>query len=240
MIKMIFQTVNIQLLSFLRIKQAVFWSLVFPLFIFVIFSSIFGTFFDKEYTYFLMTGVIGMSIASDGLFAIGTTIKNYYNNGTIRILKKMPINILYYFTGIIICRFIISFGLVICLNITSIVLFSCSLKLADIIGITLGIFIGLWIFSFLGLCLTFSDIKVSSSDKGLINLVYFVVLFTSNSLYPISSFNEKISYIANFLPLNPILSLLRSETFMFFHLALWAVLPVILFYFLYKRLKVVR
>jgi ABC-2 type transport system permease protein len=90
------------------------------------------------------------------------------------------------------------------------------------------------------LCLTFSDIKISSSDKGLLNLVYFLVLFTSNSLYPVSSFNEKIANLANFLPLNPILSLLRSETFMFYHLAFWAIIPVILFYFLYKRLKVVR
>ncbi len=244
MINTIYKTIIIQLLTFARIKQVVLWLFVFPLALFVIFRTIFGgigSADDKEYTVFLLTGIIAMTIASDSLFSVGPVIKRHYLNGTLRILKRMPFNIIHYFIGIVFSRFIITLLLVISLNLASLILFSTGLGLDDMIGVSVGIIAGLWIFSFLGLCLAFSDIKIGEAEKGLTNLVFFFILFTSNALYPVSILNESISNIADFLPMNPVLSLLRlNEPVLFFQLCIWGIVPIIIFYFLFKRLKFAR
>jgi len=240
MIPIVYNTMVVHLKTFLRIRQAVFWSIIFPIFLFVVFGSIFGMAGDPDFTRFLLTGVIAMTIASDGLFAIGSIIKKYYNNGTIRVLQKLPFNILYYFLGVICTRFVILFGVVLALNIVSALVFNYVLPISYVGNILLGALLGLIIFSFVGLCVAFSNLKVPSGDKGLINMVYFLVLFTSNALYPVKSFNSTIGDIANWLPMNPILAIVRGEPMLWGSLLLWLVLPIVLFYFLFRKLQVVR
>ncbi len=244
MINTIYKTIIIQLITFIRIKQVVFWLFVFPLTLFVIFKTIFGginSINDKEYTILLLTGIIAMTVASDSLFSIGPVIKRHYLNGTLKILKLMPLKLTHYFIGIILSRFIISLLLLISLNIASYVLFSASLDVKNMINVSVGILAGLWIFSFIGLCLTFSDIKIGEAEKGLTNLVFFLILFTSNALYPVNILNESIANIADYLPMNPVLSVLRHDNpILFFQLFFWGIAPVIVFYFLYKKLKFTR
>jgi len=240
----LFKTIKVQLLSFLRIKQAVFFSFVFPFFLFVVFHTIFGELgpsSDKDYTIFLLSGIICMTLASDGLFAIGTFIKRYYLNGTLRIIRRMPINIIVFISGIVISRFIITITLVFFLNVVSLVIYNCHFPLHDILLIFSGVFIGLWIFSFLGLCLSFSNIRIGDAEKNITNLVYFFLLFTSNALYPVDVLNSKITSVSNYLPMNPVLSILRTdEPILIFPLIVWSLLPVLLFYFLLKRQRFQR
>lgn len=237
----LFKTINIQLLTFLRIKQAVFFSFAFPLFLFIVFRTIFGgigTSPDKDYTIFLLSGIICMTLASDGLFAIGTFIKRYYLNGTLRILRRMPISIIVFITGVVISRFIITITLVFFLNIVSLVIYNSHFLLHDTLSIFTGVFMGLWIFSFLGLCLSFSHIRIGDAEKNVVNLVYFFLLFTSNALYPVDVLNSKIASISNYLPMNPVLSLLRTdEPILIYQLIAWAIIPVILFVFLLNKQK---
>ena len=82
MIKILGQSTYYQFLMFLRIKQAVFFSLVFPVFLFFIFGNLWGT-ADKDYISLLLSGIIGMTVASDGLFAVGPVVKEYYSSGLI-------------------------------------------------------------------------------------------------------------------------------------------------------------
>ena len=58
MIKILSQSIYYQFLIFLRIKQAVFFTVAFPIFLFVIFGSIWGQQHD-EYVSFLLSGIIG-------------------------------------------------------------------------------------------------------------------------------------------------------------------------------------
>ena len=85
--KVLIASIYYQLLSSMRIKQAVFFTVIFPAFIFLIFSSIWGI-NNKEYCVFLLTGICAMTIASDGLFAIGGVIKQYYTSGVMKFIKS--------------------------------------------------------------------------------------------------------------------------------------------------------
>ncbi len=239
MIRNTYLSFKVHFLSFFRNKNAFFWELVFPLFIYVIFYTIFGSFNDEGYSLFLLTGVLGMTLTADGLFGVGPVIKMNYENGTIRVLKKLPINIVLYFSGLIINRFIILSILYILLNLVSFLMSGMFLPIEKTPQVFLGIFLGLWIFSFLGLSLSFLNIK-TSSEKGMNNILYFIILFTSNALYNISAFNPGVEKIANFLPLNGVLHILRSEQPEFLGLVLWMVIPVFLFYYAFNKVQYSR
>lgn len=234
MIKILAQSIYYQLLIFIRIKQAVFFTIAFPIFLFLIFGSIWGSEND-DYVSFLLSGIIGMTIASDGLFSIGPVIKDYYSNGLIKYLRKLPFSILLHFMGLVISRVISLIFIVFLLCITAYLMFGYTVTSLEIINFIIGVFFGLLVFSFLGLVITFSGIK-QVADKGIINFIYFTILFTSNAFYPVGEFNKFIAHIGNTLPLNHTLSILRGEGIDYL-LGVWIVLPMILFVFLFKNVK---
>lgn len=232
--KKIFSTITLHLTLFFRIKQAVFYNIAFPVFIFVVFGSIFGL-DNEQYVFDIFTGVIGMTIVSTGLFAIGKVLKEYYVNGWLKYLKKLPIKPIVYFTGIIISRFLTFFLLYIVLFIFSYLFFNRGIEIPEFINIFIATFLGFFIFSFLGLCLSFSHLRFKS-EYSLTNITYYIILFTSSAFYPICGFNESVCYISNILPLNPILELMRNGIFKPV-LIVWVILSMVVFIFLTKSLK---
>ena len=232
MIKILGQSTYYQFLMFLRIKQAVFFSLVFPVFLFFIFGNLWGT-ADKDYISLLLSGIIGMTVASDGLFAVGPVVKEYYSSGLIKYLRKLPFNILWHFTGLILSRIISLLFILALLCLTAKLAFDYSVTLSQLLDFVSGIFIGLFLFSFTGLVITFSGIKHNSST-GLINLIYFIMLFTSKTFYQIE--NDMINLVGNILPLNSILSILRGEG-LHTSIIAWLLFTIALFYFLFNKVK---
>ncbi len=236
------QTARIHLLTFLRLRQAVFWSLVFPVFLYLVFGSIFGVggAGDTDFTAFLFTGIIAMTVMADGLFAIGGLVKGYYANGTIRYLKKLPMSIISYFLGIIASRFCILTVVVCTLAIASYLVFDHTTVLSDLLPVIPGILIGLWVFSFIGLVVSFSSLGRASGEKGLANMLYFAFLFLSSALYPLGSFNAALSKITAFLPLEPILQVMRQEPINIPVLLFWLLVPPLLFAYFYNRMSIQR
>jgi hypothetical protein len=236
MIKTLIYSTYYQLLIFTRLKQALFFTITFPVFLFIVFGSIWGA-ENEEYISFILSGLIGMTVMSDGLFAVGSVIKDYYDNGLIKYFRKLPFNILIHFSGLIISRVISLLFTVLLLCIASNLVFDYSVTFIEVRNFIFGIFIGLFLFSFLGLLITFSGIK--ENGKGLINIVYFLILFTSDAFYPVSEFNALIGLFGNILPLNHILSILRGTGFNI-TIVFWVIFSVTGFYFLFNRIKFTR
>jgi len=239
MLNNIYLCFQVHFLNFIRNKGALFWALTFPTFTYIVFYTVFSGFNNDNYAFFLLSGILGMTLTADGLLGVGVIIKQSYLNGTIRLLKKMPINIIIYFVGLIINRFLIIVFLMGILFIALFFIASDDFALVKLPSIFIGIFAGLWIFSFLGLCLSFMNID-SQSEKGVSNMAYFFILFTSNSFYQLSMFNEKVSRLGDFLPLNSILHLLRSEPFDPYVLIFWVMAPVLVFYYLFSKVQYSR
>ncbi len=238
MIKILAQSIYYQLLISLRTKKSVFFTIVFPIFLFIIFGSIWGT-GQKEYISLILSGIIGMAISSDGLFAVGPVIKHYYSSGLIKYLRKMPFNILLHFSGLIISRIITLFFTVALLCVVAKLMFGYTVSLTEVINYIFGVFIGMFIFSFLGLVASFSGIKKDAINDLSINFIFFIILFTSNAFYPVGDFNKIIGFIGNILPLNPVLSILRGNGFNMF-IIFWLIIPALIFYFLFNKIKFSR
>lgn len=238
MIKILFKAIYYQVLISFRIKQAIFFSVVFPVFIFLIFGTIWGT-DNTTYVKFLLSGIIGMTILSDGLFAIGPVVKTYYSSGLIKYLRKLPFNIIIHFTGLVISRIITLIFVIILLCLSSYLIFHTPVSLHDLSYYLLGVTAGLFVFSFLGLTITFAGIK-QEPNVGIINLIYFTLLFTGNTFFPVSDYSKTIGFIGNLLPFNGILAIIRAENFNYLIFLFWLIAPVVAFYFLFNKVKFAR
>lgn len=239
MLNHIYLCFQVHFLNFARNKGALFWALTFPTFMYVVFYNVFSGFNNEHYAFYLLSGVLGMTLTADGLLGVGFIIKNSYMNGTIRLLKKMPINILLYFIGMILNRFLIVVLLLAILSVALFFISSDNFAFMHLPAIFLGIFLGLWIFSFLGLCLSFLNIQ-SQSEKGVSNIAYFFILFTSNAFYKLDMFNEKVASLGDLLPLNGILHILRNEPFNPYILLFWMLAPPVFFYYLFQKVQYAR
>ncbi|QMU65290.1 MAG: hypothetical protein GKR88_13955 [Flavobacteriaceae bacterium] len=179
-----------------------------------------------------------MTVASDGLNAIGPVIKDYYSSGLLKYLRKLPFNIILHFLGLIISRVLSLVFIIILLCIVSKLVFDHRVSIVEFTNYMLGTLIGLFAFSFIGLVFNFIGIKYKSAN-GITNLFYFIMLFTSDAFYPASSANDFIAGIGNSLPLNPILHILRDEGY-YWNLLPWLVIPPVLFYFIFHNIKTNR
>tara|TARA_B110000093_G_scaffold180672_1_gene223087 strand:+ start:5531 stop:6130 length:600 start_codon:yes stop_codon:yes gene_type:complete len=191
---------------------------------------------DPSYVFFLLTGIIGMTIATDGIFVIGPLIKEYYSDGLIRYLLKKPSNILLHFIGVVLSRMIVLSSIVVILIIVANLLFGCTPVFKEIVNIYTTIVIGFLLFSFTGLSLSFASIKNKGGGRDLSNFFYFIVLFVSDTFYPVSELNPTIARIANLLPLNPLLELARGEGFNFVIL-IWMSISLGAFYFFFNKIN---
>jgi len=231
--KLLFLSIYYNLCLFLRTKQVLFFALIFPIFLFILFISIWGT-ENPLYINFILTGVLGMTLMNEGLFTIGPTLKDYKSTNFIQYLQRMPNAVIPYFTGLIISRILVMLIVTFIMLIVSL-FWEASLYPSFIGRTLLFIIFGMFIFSFIGLILAFTSLN-NPIGRNLTNLVQVLILFISDTFYPASQINPIIGYIGNLLPLNPILIYVRGGVFTI-SLLFWLIAPPIVFYILFRKAR---
>ncbi|MBN1483054.1 ABC transporter permease [candidate division KSB1 bacterium] len=227
----------LETVSFFRVKESFFFSFVFPVFIFVLFGTIWGDSYSY-YIPFLLSGVIGMTIASDAMFSIGPVIRLYHTNNVIKFLRNLPMNILSHFFGMLLSR-ILALGLAIFLvSTTAALIFKFRPSMSECSFYMVGSILGVMLFSFLGLFL--SSFSNRQSGRGFINLLFFVMIFLSGCFYPVQRLPVFLQHIAQFLPLTHLLEFIRQDTRVIWYLIGWILLFMILFYFVFYKKQILR
>jgi ABC-2 type transport system permease protein len=211
--RVIVASIYYRLITDFRIPHGVFFTLVFPVFLFVVFHSIWGEVNGAEYTYFLMTGILGATLASEGMYAIGGVIKEYYDYNLIRYFKILPTGVVTHFASLAVSRVIFIVLMALMMSLIAIVLFDHQFQWAHLGPILIGGLAGMLVFSSLGLVLCFTTSRIKSS-AGFINFAYFIVVFLSDAYYPLEDVNPGLYRFANLLPLNHVLNLIRGEHFL--------------------------
>ncbi|TXF87114.1 ABC transporter permease [Neolewinella aurantiaca] len=226
-----------QTVIFVRLRQAMFFTIVFPAFLFVVFGFIFGTPGDTEYYLFLMTGVAGATALSDGLFAVGPVVREFYNNGFIGYVRQMP-HPSAHVGGLFLSRYIVLFVVVLLLMLISLLFFGATPTPEATLRLLLAIAVGFTAFSIIGLAISFIGDRMDNG-KGFGNVLYFVVIFTSPAFYPIDLINPTVARFGDFLPLTPILHFARNEAVNWWPLIVWGAvsLPVYLYSLKTRQIK---
>ncbi|SHJ39011.1 ABC-2 type transport system permease protein [Hymenobacter daecheongensis DSM 21074] len=242
MIRTLRLSIYYQLLMSLRMKQALFFTLVFPIFLFVLFGNLWGQ-GNPEYVPFVLTGILGMSVATEGIFAIGPALKDYYSSGVLRYFKKLPFNILVHFFGLIASQLLMLLMATALLLLTAALLFGLSLTPLFLARVVLGLAAGIVVFGFIGLSVAFLNVKKSAGPAqkgGLGNLVYYLLVFMSDAFYPIGEMNPVLAHITRWSPMNPVLNLMRGEPVAWAPLVVWTVLGIGLFVYQFRRFTSTR
>ncbi|MDR1200158.1 MAG: ABC transporter permease [Tannerellaceae bacterium] len=227
----------LQIKNLLRVKKAVFFSFIFPAFIFILFSVVWGT-GNAVYTKFLLTGIIALTVASDAIFSIGAVVAGYFINGEIKLFKVLPYNFNNHLLALVISRLFILIIAVALLIVIAIAFFNVSLTAIELRNIFLGVIIGTLIFSLIGLIVA-GIAKEDSGNSGLTNLVFYALLFLSNCFYALTDANESLEKIAVINPFNPILEITRGNL-NFTPIIIWAIILIIIQIIEYNNLKVRR
>lgn len=237
MIRALTTSAYYQALVFIRLKQAMFFTIVFPVFLFIVFGFIWGTPGDTDYYLFLLTGVACATALSDGLFAVGPVVREFYNNGFIRYVRQMPFPSAHV-GGLFLSRYLVLFIVTLFLVLMAFLFFSTGLSPGAIGRLLAAIAIGFTAFSIIGLAVSFVGDRLDSG-KGIGNMLYFVVIFTSPAFYPIDLINPSVATIGEFLPLTPILRFARAEVVNWWPLVVWVgiCLPAFLYTLRHRQIK---
>lgn len=226
-------TIGYQLLIFLRLKEALFFIWMFPVLLFAVFGSLWG-FGNIEFIPFIFTGIMGMVITNEGFYSVGAVVKEYYANGLVRYLGKMPTNILVFFFGYMVSRFISLVIIATLLCGLAFVVFNYGVSLLEYARIVAGAFVGMLVLGSIGLCIAFSGVKRSSTNS-IMSIVGYFMLFTSDAFYPVSAINEKIATLGNCLPLNGILEVMRTGSTDWWVPLLYFAVATAVFVLLFRR-----
>lgn len=237
MIIVFFSLVYYRIVEYLHVKQAIFFSVVFPIFLFVIMTSLWGN-INVDYSYFMLTGVIGMNIASEGIFSIGQSIKRYYMSGMIKYIRKMPFSVFFYMMSIVVAKIINLIFIIAIMYAIGVIFFECMITPIDIMNTISGLLIGLILFSFIGLVLYFVNIRIES-EKSMVHIVYLLTIFVSDVFYSVGDISDVIKTFGNILPLNCILNIIRYGVYSW-SIIPWTFIPMCVFIVLIKRIEVKR
>ena len=236
LIKTFLYSTYLDFLSFLRIKIAVFFSVIFPLMLFIIFSSIWGS-ENKDYAFFILTGIICLMTISEGLFSVDPVIRDYYSSGVVKYIKQLPLDISFFFMTFILSRLIFFQFIIVLLIITSYFVFGVN-AFPNYGNIFLGSILGFFLFSFLGLCVSFFTKK--SSGRTLSNIVYFTLIFVRDIFYSINYDGSFIKKFNSFLPVNDIVYLMRDKDYRLSVILIWILALIILFRLLLNNIRSYR
>lgn len=221
---------------FVRNKNQLFYLWLFPLILFTLFSSFWG--YSAGYVKFLLVGIIGMTIMSNSLTEMGPFLKKEYSSGMLKVLQKLPFNIMYYFVSFILTKTIIILIISTSIVIIGVSFFSFTMTLSDSLNYIMGIIIGMLIFSFVSLDITLFYLK-SSAYSTIMNLLNYIILFVSDVFYPASTFNHMLKVLGQLFPLNTILNVMRNGIFDI-SLVFWLLAPMFLFSVLIRKIEFVR
>ena len=231
-------TIWYQLVIFFRLKESLFFIWMFPLLLFAVFGSLWS-WGNAGYVPFLLTGVLGLVITNEGFYAVGAVVRDYYTSGLIRYIGKLPAGIVVFFIGYAVSRFVSLIIISLLLCILSFLMFDYWVSLVDFAQIMIGAVVGVVILGSIGLCISFSGVKRSSTN-AIMNILGYSMLFTSDAFYPVSEINKKMSVVGDCMPLNGILRLMRTGQTTWWLLLLYFVVSISVFVLLYRRHQYTR
>ncbi len=222
---------RIEFVSHLRIKEAFFFGFIFPIFLYILFSLIWGV--HPGYEKSLLAGIIAMNVASEAMLGIGPIIKIYRRNNILKFLRNLPMNVIYYFLGFFLSRIFTLMLSSTVLCFCAILIFNESVSAVDLAVYFSGIVLGTIMFSFMSLAISFFS-SAEAAGRGLLSFLFYVMLFLSGALFPLFLLPPWLRHVANVLPMTHFMRFLSGEMIFLWVMLGWTVLFGGVFYLLFR------
>ncbi|MCM3655089.1 ABC transporter permease [Metabacillus litoralis] len=203
---------------------------------------------ELDYTDFLLTGMIALSIAQGGLFGMVDLVE-MRRKGLIKRLRMTPANMGIFGLSDMIMRLLFSIVQIILLSLIGVFIFGANLYI-NFPSLILVFLIGSLSFTALGYFIS-SFSNTTEAYMGVANIVSFLMMFLSGVFFPIETMPEWLQPVSNILPLTYFADGLResmvyetsilsnSILFGFGNMVIWGVIAFIIGAWLYKRKSIV-
>ncbi|MFT4413809.1 ABC transporter permease [Fredinandcohnia humi] len=153
---------------------------------------------ELEYTDFLLTGMIALSIAQGGLFGM-VDLVDMRRKGLIRRLRMTPANMGIFGLADMVMRLLFSTIQILLLSLIGVFIFGAHLSI-NIPSLLLIFFIGVLAFNAIGYLIS-SFSENNQAYMGVANIVSFLMMFLSGIFFPIETMPEWQQPVSNILPL---------------------------------------
>ena len=190
---------------YLREPQAAGWTFAFPVFLLLLFMLIWGH--TPNYVYFIVPGLVGITVASASLHGLGVVLVAYRQHGYIKKLRTTPMPPVIFLTGLVCSRLAVMLLSALILILIATTLFGLeATSIAALLGVVL---LGGFMFSFLGLMIASLCNSVGAAG-AVAHMTFFPMIFLSGAFIPISLYPSFLQRISTILPLTHFIRLLRS------------------------------
>lgn len=228
---------KVQMLSSLRSFPSVFYTIILPVVLFLIFGAVFNV--DGEYAHFFLPGMIGVMVSSDALFAVGPVMKEYFRQGIVREFRTYPFPLSWLFITFILTRLIFVMASATLLIFVSAVAFNYVPTASETSRFILAVLPAYASYSFIALIFSFWGIQ-DNRDQALISLYYFLGMFMSDAFISLSARWPILDVTGYIFPLKPALEFMRGDWNKFPIQIIWTGIAFGAFWHLTRSLRLKR
>jgi ABC-type multidrug transport system permease subunit len=161
-----------------------------------------------NYALFLFPGIIIMSILNTCLFGIGTELAIFREKGILKRLLITPLRFEMFLTSYLLSRFLLIIVQVALIFVVNRFIFHSGIENLNILSLTAMLFLTTILATLLGF-LIFIISDSSNSAVSFSNYISMPMLFFSGAFFPVDN-SPVFSKISLFIPLTPIVNILRS------------------------------
>lgn len=201
---------------FQREPEAFFFTLIFPLFLLLIFGSIYG---NKPTPFFGGHGTVDVSVPAyiaiiigiTGLMNIPMSVANEREKGILKRLRATPIHPQTILMGWVIMYFIVTMVGALLLIIAGKIIYNLRFE-GSIINVFLAFTLST--LSFLSLGFVIASVAPTARTANIVGMImFFPMMFLSGATFPMQMMPETIRQISRFLPLTYVVQLLQGLWF---------------------------
>jgi len=172
------------------------------------FESITSSDNDLNYTDFLLTGMIALSIAQGGMFGMVDLVE-MRRKGLLKRLRMTPASMNLFGLSDMVMRLLFSVVQIILLSLIGVLIFGAKLYI-NFPSLLVVFLLGALSFNALGYFFS-SFSKTTEAYMGVANIISFLMMFLSGVFIPVETMPEWIQPISNFLPLTYFVEGLRES-----------------------------
>jgi len=203
---------------------------------------------ELQYTDFLLTGMIALSIAQGGMFGMVGLVE-MGRKGLIKRLRMTPANMNYFGLSDMIMRVLFSVVQILLLSLIGVFIFGANLFI-NLPSLLIVFLLGILSFTAMGYFIS-SFSNTTEAYMGVANISNFLMMFLSGVFFPVETMPEWLQPISNVLPLTYFVeglresmvyetSILSSDLWIGIGImVLWGVCTFVLGSLLYKRKSIV-
>ncbi|MEO8288650.1 MAG: ABC transporter permease [Chloroflexota bacterium] len=215
--------VQANFLMYIRNKAAMFWVVLFPIGLMLIFGAIYGNqtigpeSSGLTLISFITPGLIVLSIMSNGLVGNAGAMANFREKGILRRVQTTPLPVAHLILSRVVMQSCIMIGQAALMLATSVVVFNARYDVAGLLSALPWIVLGSVVFMAMGQAVA-ALVRKEETVSVVTQVINFPLMFLGGLWMPVTSMPDWLQGVSKFLPSTMLADLVRTPMLSSFHI----------------------